>query len=121
MQCPSCNANVADDSKFCPDCGAPLPRPCPACGHLNAARSTFCSECGARLLSAKAPAPQSVPDAPDRLRQPRAPSAARSRCCFATWWVRLHSQAVLTLKTFETLFGAITNAAQPSLPSSTEQ
>src|SRR5262245_26800742 len=66
MQCPSCNANVADGGKFCAECGAPLPRPCAVCGHANSARSRFCSECGASITvavpaSSAATSPPSAP------------------------------------------------------------
>jgi predicted amidophosphoribosyltransferase len=33
VQCPSCNVNVPVGSKFCPDCGPPLPRLYSVCGH----------------------------------------------------------------------------------------
>jgi class 3 adenylate cyclase/predicted ATPase len=49
MDCPNCQATVSERSKYCSDCGAPLPRPCPACGQRSPASAKFCSECGASL------------------------------------------------------------------------
>src|SRR6266571_4592788 len=58
MECPTCRADLPAGSKFCNQCGAPLPTlACPACGHANAASSKFCNECGAALTLAIRPAP----------------------------------------------------------------
>ena len=53
MQCPSCNANVPEGSKFCGKCGAALPRICSSCGHAVLLENSFCPECGTRLVAAK--------------------------------------------------------------------
>jgi class 3 adenylate cyclase len=56
--CPSCRNEIAADSRFCPQCGAPQTLSCAACGHTNAAGSRFCAQCGAKLGEAGArPAP----------------------------------------------------------------
>lgn len=47
MNCPRCGASVKTGSKFCGDCGSPLPWLCTACGNENPAGKRFCSECGA--------------------------------------------------------------------------
>ena len=47
MNCPRCGASVGTASKFCGDCGSPLPWCCTACGNENPAGKRFCSECGA--------------------------------------------------------------------------
>jgi class 3 adenylate cyclase len=47
MNCPRCGAGVGSGSKFCGDCGSPLPWLCTACGHENPVGKRFCSECGA--------------------------------------------------------------------------
>lgn len=49
MECPTCKADLPEDSKFCNQCGVGLFLPCPACGHGNGTPSKFCSECGAAL------------------------------------------------------------------------
>ena len=53
MQCPSCNVNVPEGSKFCGKCGNLLPRPCPTCGHAVPADNQFCSECGTSIAPEK--------------------------------------------------------------------
>jgi class 3 adenylate cyclase len=58
MECPSCRAELRGGSKFCDECGAPVPPVrCPACGGDNRPGAKFCSECGAMLSRASAPAP----------------------------------------------------------------
>ena len=47
MICPRCGATVADNSKFCGDCGTALPWQCSACGSENPADKRFCGDCGA--------------------------------------------------------------------------
>ena len=69
MQCPSCHARVADEAKFCPQCGHGLSRPCPTCGHANSAQSKFCAECGGAIGAGPAgkvakPAPLEIQPAP---------------------------------------------------------
>ena len=72
MQCARCQHPVSPGAKFCPECGAALPRRCMACGQVLAATARFCSECGsatgtesaaAAPAPAPAPAPADVPDA----------------------------------------------------------
>jgi RNA polymerase subunit RPABC4/transcription elongation factor Spt4 len=48
--CPKCGGETVEGAKFCPECGAPLPRElaCPACGARLAPRFKFCPECGAK-------------------------------------------------------------------------
>jgi len=55
MNCPLCKANVPAGSKFCEECGSPLPRACAACGHANSLRAKFCSQRGASLSTASEP------------------------------------------------------------------
>jgi class 3 adenylate cyclase len=51
MQCSSCGSNVTEGSKFCVECGSPLPRACPTCGHRNPPQARFCAECGATQVA----------------------------------------------------------------------
>src|SRR5262245_11851018 len=55
MNCPLCSANIPAGSKFCEECGTPLPRSCAACGHVNSLNAKFCSQCGASLSAASKP------------------------------------------------------------------
>ncbi len=57
MECPSCQTTVPEGSKFCMECGTPLPRACPACGHSILTAAKFCPECGAKMTASAAPAP----------------------------------------------------------------
>lgn len=49
--CPNCEAPLASNAKFCPECGAPLKvrENCPACGSKVTPGSKFCPECGTKL------------------------------------------------------------------------
>jgi len=42
MNCPLCSANIPAGSKFCEECGTPLPRACAACGHADLLKAKFC-------------------------------------------------------------------------------
>jgi|GEM_PF-1724705 len=48
MNCPHCSATIADDSIFCPDCGASssASKDCNYCGAKNSPIGGFCVECG---------------------------------------------------------------------------
>ncbi len=45
MKCPSCVAEISDDSRFCAYCGITLPR-CLSCGQLHPIEAGFCPHCG---------------------------------------------------------------------------
>ena len=50
--CPSCQAEVPQNSKFCSECGATMARQksfCPQCGTELAGGAKFCAECGAKI------------------------------------------------------------------------
>ena len=49
--CPQCEAPLATNAKFCPECGAKLKEEnnCPQCGAKLATNAKFCPECGAKL------------------------------------------------------------------------
>jgi hypothetical protein len=55
MECPSCRAEIREDSKFCDECGAPLPSRCPSCGVENRSGAKFCSNYGANLIGNSEP------------------------------------------------------------------
>jgi RNA polymerase subunit RPABC4/transcription elongation factor Spt4 len=76
MQCPSCQAVVAEGAKFCMGCGVPLPHACPACGHVMPATAKFCPRCGAK--ADRASAPSSLPSGPTPSAHP-APVASAER------------------------------------------
>ena len=50
--CPHCNIQILKDSKFCNECGKPIPgaKFCPECGTKILAGSKFCPECGKKLI-----------------------------------------------------------------------
>ncbi len=52
--CPSCNAPLAANAKFCPECGAKIQvqKHCTQCGAVLNPGTKFCSECGAKVESA---------------------------------------------------------------------
>jgi membrane protease subunit (stomatin/prohibitin family) len=57
--CPKCGFQNPQTSKFCNNCGAPIPQPgqaqpvatvdCPKCGNANPVGTKFCPNCGAKL------------------------------------------------------------------------
>lgn len=49
--CPECEAPLASNAKFCPECGAKLKTSnnCPGCGFEITTKAKFCPECGKRL------------------------------------------------------------------------
>ncbi|HBX70168.1 MAG TPA: zinc ribbon domain-containing protein [Chloroflexi bacterium] len=49
--CPSCNAPLANNAKFCPECGAKIQSEahCTECGAKLAAGAKFCAECGTKV------------------------------------------------------------------------
>jgi len=51
MICAQCHTEIANEKKFCHECGNPLPQPCPACGAVALAADKFCGECGSPLGS----------------------------------------------------------------------
>lgn len=67
--CSSCNAQVPDDAKFCPECGAKVVKAssenCPSCQAAVRPGAKFCSKCGTPL-GAGAPLALNpeLPDAP---------------------------------------------------------
>ncbi len=61
MECPSCRAEVCPASRFCDECGSPMPVRCPSCGSDNRQGAKFCSECGTKLSRHDGPVPPPVP------------------------------------------------------------
>jgi predicted ATPase/class 3 adenylate cyclase len=55
MECPSCSSANPDGSRFCRDCGSPLPKCCRACGRENPSVNSYCGNCGAPLAGAAPP------------------------------------------------------------------
>ncbi len=50
MECLNCQAKLSPGSKFCIECGKPVPIACPACGLGNPSHAKFCANCGTRLI-----------------------------------------------------------------------
>lgn len=53
MRCANCNTEVAEGTKFCPECGnrieLPQPLKCPQCDTVVAEGVKFCPECGSPI------------------------------------------------------------------------
>lgn len=51
VQCPNCKASIKKGSKFCPECGNPMPvnKFCTECGCKIEGSAKFCPECGTRV------------------------------------------------------------------------
>ena len=64
MKCPSCTADVPQGSRFCDECGEPLPVGCPSCGAPNRPGAKFCSKCGSKVAEATLTAASAPPTAP---------------------------------------------------------
>jgi predicted amidophosphoribosyltransferase len=49
--CPECEAPLAENAKFCPECGAKLKKVgnCKKCGAKLSDKSKFCYECGTKV------------------------------------------------------------------------
>jgi class 3 adenylate cyclase len=93
-RCPGCQADIPDESRFCPQCGAPQSLACAACGHVNAAGSRFCAQCGAKLGAAAAPAPS----APSPQPAPVRPVAAAERRQLTVMFCDLVGSTALSTK-----------------------
>jgi len=50
MICPKCNSEIKDGSKFCTNCGEPLPKTkkCVQCGAFIKEEALFCTNCGTK-------------------------------------------------------------------------
>ena len=50
-KCTKCGGVLANNAKFCPECGTPVPQEkfCPECGTKVAANAKFCANCGNKL------------------------------------------------------------------------
>lgn len=57
MQCPACQNDNPEASRFCNACGASLERECAACGGTNPPGSRFCNGCGGELTDAQRSSP----------------------------------------------------------------
>ncbi len=64
MECPSCRANIPEESKFCDECGAALPGRCPSCGAAIRSGAKFCPACGKRLTANDRDPTAATPTAP---------------------------------------------------------
>jgi class 3 adenylate cyclase len=68
MRCPSCGGDNPAGTKFCIECGSPLPHRCPHCGAENLPRAKFCGACGTPLSGpAEAPPPHPLMARPQSL------------------------------------------------------
>ncbi len=56
MQCPQCQTEIREGSRFCAECGASLASACPDCGFANYPDAKFCGGCGRELVAIDSPA-----------------------------------------------------------------
>lgn len=53
MTCKHCQAELPDNARFCPECGALQPMICPSCGAESRPGSKLCTACGKKLPMAE--------------------------------------------------------------------
>ena len=51
MQCPQCQFENPEGSKFCLECGNRMEIRCPQCGNALPSTAKFCNECGLQVVS----------------------------------------------------------------------
>ena len=71
MRCSNCQAENAENNKYCGQCGTQLPEGCPNCGAENPDGNKFCGQCGTALGGVT----DTVPEAP----RPQAEQEAERR------------------------------------------
>ena len=61
-KCLYCGAQIADDSRFCTECGKPIPQSnvCPICGASVNDGDLFCHSCGKRVNDNSSPSTESI-------------------------------------------------------------
>ena len=64
-RCPYCGAQIADDSRFCAECGKEIPQRtvCPHCGASMNEGDAFCQNCGKKLTALPIEANETVYEA----------------------------------------------------------
>ena len=60
MQCPKCQHENPDDSKFCIECASPMEFHCPPCGTITPVTGKFCMECGHNLSRSEEKPPTDI-------------------------------------------------------------
>jgi len=91
MQCPQCQHENPDGSRFCNTCGGKLEMICPACAHVNPPRSRFCNDCGHNLAAAPSSTQPETRPLPAAERSPIAssiPEAERRQLTVLFWLFR---------------------------------
>lgn len=106
MKCPN-GHEVADGSRFCNICGAPIPQHtvCPN-GHVNPEGSRFCNVCGSSI-GAPAPVPQPTPTPQDV--QPN-PMPAPAKKPASNKWLKILLWIVLIFAEYHLIYGALSLA-----------
>lgn len=49
MQCPNCEAQIDENTKFCTECGTKIENKCPECSTELPPDTKFCTNCGAQI------------------------------------------------------------------------
>jgi len=121
MRCPTCQALLPDNARFCNVCGAAVPQKaiCPACGAAVEDEQKFCMKCGTPIQAAPvaAPPPVSSPIGPQ--------VALASRRGRVSWWppfallvilVAAAAIAAVAPKLPQRLSGLLSGAVIPTTP-----
>jgi adenylate cyclase len=78
VTCGNCGFSNGVGSRFCNECGTPLPLLCPSCGATNGAGSKFCNGCGTKLTGEPSPSLSTpVTPTPVERRTPEGPAEER--------------------------------------------
>src|SRR6516165_9655931 len=77
MECAACKSVVPNGSKFCIECGAPVPVVCPACQYTNPPRAKFCGNCGEQLSAGASLVRTETSTSPETTASPASPAERR--------------------------------------------
>jgi hypothetical protein len=81
VTCPKCGTANRRGSRFCNECGEPLPLRtalrCPMCGTMNPVTNVYCDKCRARLIPMAAPRPEELEREEARISEPSLPTIPR--------------------------------------------
>ena len=95
IYCPKCGTANRQGSKFCNECGAPLPATglrCPMCGAMNPAGNLYCDRCSARLIPAERVPPEE--EKPERPSPPKGISLPSVPLGEEEWLSELRAEAL---------------------------
>ncbi len=94
IYCPKCGTANRQGSRFCNECGTPLPATglrCPMCGAMNPAGNIYCDRCSARLIPAEKVSPEE--EKPERPSPPKGISLPSVPLTEEEWLSKLRAEA----------------------------